>query len=113
LLGFSGWWGGTGVATHGLIEVRVPKSQSLKTIPSRPSETHEASTRTSATRRIFDTVENLFFKEGDELSKIVPIENELDEITELVPLPRRKRRLTLWIAMAALVLVVALAVVIF
>lgn len=64
-------------------------------------------------RRAFDTMENLFFKEGDELATPSPTENDLDEVTELVPRPKNKRKFALWIASAAVVLVVGLFVLIF
>jgi hypothetical protein len=64
-------------------------------------------------RRAFDTMENLFFKEGDELDTSAPTENDLDEGTELVPHPKNKRKLALWIASAAVVLVVGLFVLVF
>lgn len=90
----------------------MPTSQSLKTVPSRPSETRSTGSRPSAGRRVFDTVENLFFREGEELANAVPVENDLDEITELVPLPKNRRKLALLIAMAAVALV-GLAVLVF
>jgi hypothetical protein len=98
------------VATHGPIEVRVPTSASLKAVSSRPSGTQN--TRPSATRRIFDTMENLFFKEGDELSTPIPTENDFDEVTEVVPYPKSKRKLVIGIAAGAVAAVV-LALLIF
>jgi hypothetical protein len=88
----------------------VPTSASLKTVSSRPSGTHN--TRPSASRRIFDTMENLFFKEGDELSTPAPTENDFDEVTELVPHPKSKRKLVIGIAAGAVAAVV-LALLIF
>ena len=107
------WRPGTRVATHWPTEVSVPTSQSLQTIPSRPSEKRSASNRPSTTRRAFDTMENLFFREGDELSNPVAEAMDPEEVTELVPRPKNRRKLALWIASGAVVLVVGLAVLIF
>lgn len=90
----------------------MPTSQSLQTAPSRPSETRNTSSRPSAARRVFDTVENLFFKEGDELSKIEPVDNDFDEVTELVAHPKDGRKLALLIA-TGVVALVTLAVLVF
>ncbi len=83
----------------------MPTSQSLQTVPSRPSETRSTSNRPSAARRVFDTVENLFFKEGDELSKIVPVDHDFDEVTELVEHPKGGRKLALLIATGVVALI--------
>ncbi len=57
-------------------------------------------------------MENLFFKEGEELSTPPPFEDDPDEVTELVPRPTSKRKLAVGIALATTALVV-LAVLIF
>jgi hypothetical protein len=57
-------------------------------------------------------MENLFFKEGDELSTPAPVENDFDEVTELVPYPRSKRKLVIGITAGAVAAVV-LALLIF
>jgi len=57
-------------------------------------------------------MENLFFREGDELSKPVPVEIDDEEVTELVPRRKSKRRLVIGIAVAAAALV-SMAVLIF
>jgi hypothetical protein len=57
-------------------------------------------------------MENLFFREGEELANAVPVENDQDEVTELVPVPKNRRKLALLIAMAAVALV-GLAVLVF
>ena len=85
----------------------MPTSASHNASPSRPSETRSTST---ASRRVFDTVETLFFKEGEELANPVPIENDDDEVTELVPRPKRKTANGLAVVAAALVLVLAILV---
>jgi hypothetical protein len=63
-------------------------------------------------RRAFDTMENLFFKEGDELDTPAPAEPSLDEVTEVCHRPKRKRVLAAGVAMAVVALVV-LAVLVF
>jgi hypothetical protein len=55
-------------------------------------------------------MEDLFFKEGDELSRPVPIENDDDEVTELVLTPKRKTAIGLAVGAVALMLVLAMLV---
>lgn len=57
-------------------------------------------------------MEDLFFKEGDELSTPPPFDDDPDEITELVPRPRSRRKLAVGIAVTTTALVV-LALLIF
>lgn len=57
-------------------------------------------------------MEDLFFKQGDELSQLAPADYDPDEVTELVPYDNRKRRLALWLAATTFV-VVGLAVLLF
>jgi hypothetical protein len=92
-------------------EVRVPKSASLKAVTSHPSDA-QSPTRPSSSRRVFDTMENLFFKAGDELGNAIPVEKDDEEVTELVPRPKSKRNLAIGIAMATVALV-GLALLIF
>jgi hypothetical protein len=59
-----------------------------------------------SSHRAFDTVETLFFKEGDKLSTPPPVENYWDEVIAVCAPNRHKHGLATWLALATVALVV-------